>query len=224
MNDVPHPYAESRPRSGGPLTPEEFRALYVENMRKKFEETRQRQAAGLAPTPAMVPRPQETRAAVPPIFRPEQDPHQVPEPELDDGERENNGGVAGQRNVWRFQLPWNVVFQVAFAAFFLSQGGMGASFFRMFAILAVAKLATGFFGRLRLQRNRLDHDNDVRAENERVQLAGRNKVWYMLWKSAVTFFVSVHPSFRVEALEMEVRLDGIDHEAVRRRRAAPLAQ
>jgi hypothetical protein len=208
----------------GPLSPEEFRSLYLENMRRKFEEARQREAAGLPQVPAMSPRPQETRAEVPPIFRPDRQAPFPPPPQPQVAENaqpieegNNRRDLQGQ---WLSRLM-NLVIQITIAAFLLSQGDFGSSFVRMFCILAVVKFAAAFFGRFRLQRNRLAHENDVRAEGERVVLTGRRKWWYMMWKSAVTFFVSMYPTFRVEALEMELRMDGLDHNARVDRQRAP---
>jgi hypothetical protein len=204
-------------------------------MRKKFEETRRRQAAGLPSTAGMAPRPQETRAEVPPIFRANAVPHPPPPPPPPQPQNPPGGawGEAGgppaadaapphQHLVDRwFPFPiWDFLLQIAFAAFVITGGDVfRLKFLGVFCAIAVAKWATMFSGRFRLRRHRLEHENDVRAEGERVELVGKRKLWYMTWKSFVTFFVAIHPSFRVEALEMEVRMDGIHHDDDVRRAA-----
>ncbi|CUI14585.1 transmembrane protein, putative [Bodo saltans] len=209
--------------------------MYQENMRKKFEETRQRQAAGLPAAVGMAPRPQETRAEVPPLFRPQAaapPPPPPPQQEQNNDLWENAepqvaGAAPPQQLLHRwFPFPvWDFLLQVGFAAFLFTGGDvMRLKFLGVFCAIAVVKWATSFAGKFRLRRHRLDHENDVRAEGERVELVGRRKVWYMVWKSVATFFVSIHPSFRVEALELEVRMDGIHHDdAVRRAARAEAA-
>lgn len=223
---LPRQAGDSRNPRSGPLSMEEFRAVYVENMRKKFEEARQRQAAGLPAVPGMAPRPQETRAEVPPLFRPDAAPP-VPAPRLPaedvhgppfhDDDLPPPPPPAQRGQVFPV---WDFLLQAALGAFVISGGDvMHWRFLCAFAVFAAIKFATTFSGRFRLRRHRLDHENDVRAEGERVELVGRRKLWYMMWKSFVTFFVAIHPSFRVEALEMEVRMDGIYHDDAARRGA-----
>lgn len=207
------------PPMTGALSESQFRELYVANMRKKFEELKQRQAMGLPANAAARPPPQEPAAQYP-LF---------PQPPPEQQAQVDDPNVADVGNQWwrtirgliEVQHIMNHVVQVALAAFVISRGEDLQSFCWALGGLCLLKLVTTLFSRLRLQRHRLEHENDVRPEGERRMLHGRRKFVYVVVKSISTFFVSMYPSFRVEALEVELRMDGIDHNAPPPAAAAP---
>ena len=106
--------------------------------------------------------------------------------------------------------------RAAMVSFIFTQGNLGA-FLWTFCVMAAAKAAVVVLSRVQLARRRPEADaahqgdRDGQGDAPPGMAPMSRKAWavYVAQKSFWTFFVSISPSFRVEALQEELRNDGI---------------
>jgi hypothetical protein len=235
------------PASKQQLSLEAFRALYREQMRTKKEAAKLPTTtmvhgglqAGLLTNPAAA------AAAVPAAgdFRgahPQHPNYGAGNHPARNDANDNNGAPPQQQQQQRW-LPAQLleglvpgVVNLALVCLVFTQGNTGR-FVHWFLTFGAVQIAMFLLSRVKVnwRKNRNNNNNnnnnqqddnrqgeDVRQQQQGVRSRGRLYLFlYIAFRCVTTFFVSMFPSFRVEALEKELRDDGLSYDHDERERA-----
>ena len=197
---------------------EEFRAVYAAQMKAKYTAAMQLRQAQQPPAPLNRPLEDHQGAAL----------QEDPPANLDD----HHEGLAAphqQADGGRFQwldgaLP--ALINVVIVCLVITHGDM-SNFFFYFSIFGGLKLAYALMSKVRIQWHRKpevpqQQNADGHHVNAKRGVRGRGRMYfvaYVTFRAVTTFFVSMFPSFRVEALEKELRDDGITYDEAERQQA-----
>lgn len=210
---------EVRTTQGKVMSLEEFRAQYQAMVAEKREQYELRKRSGLVPNPSLAPAPREPIAREPLPF--------VAQPNALDGELNEQHR---RRHWWSVLFPFVIlvvshIFQAGVATLFIAgTDNFEERFGYVLFVLTGLRVGKFVFNRLRLQRRREDFEGASPGVSfQTPELVGVRKITYITWKSVVTLFVSMLPTFRVEALEHELRIDGLDPHRHMRPAAPPPA-